>query len=310
MNDEGASRLNSTMGQFLQWPGSKRRLLKPLMGSMPERFSSYAEPFLGSAAVYLALYARGVRVPCRLSDQNPWLIATYEAVREDPDRVHAGLAVHAKAHDGAYFRGVRDTLNAGKLEGADLASAFVYLNKAAWGGLMALGPDGRIKVNPNLTGLPMLPDVATLRIAAQALSHATLLCEDFATCPVVPGQLVYLDPPYEGPGNAGMYGRVSDSLLEDLGDLCRKIDEGGGYFLLSHMNTPTIQADFGHWNLRTLSLRYMLGPGAERRPLVSELLVSNYPFPAWRYISPNAHHLEFNRGQWSEQVIEATLGLS
>ena len=44
---------------FLKWAGGKRQLLSHIEALVPERIDTYFEPFLGGAAVFFWLAARG-----------------------------------------------------------------------------------------------------------------------------------------------------------------------------------------------------------------------------------------------------------
>ena len=77
---------------FLKWAGGKSRLVpmvaEGVAGLAVER---YIEPFLGGGAMFFGLRARGLRAPAILADANPELMATFAAVRDDPEAVIAAL---------------------------------------------------------------------------------------------------------------------------------------------------------------------------------------------------------------------------
>ncbi|WP_281411827.1 DNA adenine methylase [Candidatus Phytoplasma meliae] len=43
------------MQNFINWVGSKKKLLPQLLPLIPKKFKTYYEPFLGSGALYLSL---------------------------------------------------------------------------------------------------------------------------------------------------------------------------------------------------------------------------------------------------------------
>lgn len=94
---------------FLKWAGGKRQLLPHLRQHYPARFGAYIEPFLGSAAVFFDLYARGVLDghDVRLSDSSVDLIGCYTAVRNHVEDVIVELerleAGHRAAPEQHYY---------------------------------------------------------------------------------------------------------------------------------------------------------------------------------------------------------------
>jgi DNA adenine methylase len=98
---------------LLKWAGGKRQLLPEIRRFYPTSFNQYWEPFLGSGAVFFDLCASG-RLrdhPVRLLDNNPDLVACYQAVRDAPDAVIAALerlAAERRRRGSAHYYEVRD----------------------------------------------------------------------------------------------------------------------------------------------------------------------------------------------------------
>src|SRR6188508_1328325 len=92
----------------------------------------------------------------RCSDINPDLIATYEAVRDDPESVIAQLRRLSRLHDEACYYDQRERYNqrAHKTR-AERAAQFIYLNKTCFNGLYRVNRKGDFNVpmgrytNPN-----------------------------------------------------------------------------------------------------------------------------------------------------------------
>jgi len=66
---------------FLKWPGGKRWLADLVVALLGDSNSRYVEPFLGGGAVFFSLKPR----TAVLSDINDDLMATYVAVRDQPE---------------------------------------------------------------------------------------------------------------------------------------------------------------------------------------------------------------------------------
>jgi DNA adenine methylase len=72
---------------FLAWAGGKRWLATRYNQIFPVKYRKYIEPFLGSGAVFFKLRP-SVSI---LSDLNPELTVTYQAIRDNPDAVLKAL---------------------------------------------------------------------------------------------------------------------------------------------------------------------------------------------------------------------------
>jgi DNA adenine methylase len=203
---------------FLKWAGGKRQILPHLRQFVPPSFSRYVEPFLGSAALFLDLYARGVveAHPIVLGDTNADLIGTYAAVAQHVDSVIRALrrlAVgHASSGEEHYYK-IRDTrfnpqrreLDISRTEGPvtyppTLAAMFLYLNRTGFNGLYRLNTRGDFNVPAGRYANPQICDAVNLRAVAAALQSPTVelrhsTFEATVSC-CASGDLVYLDPPY------------------------------------------------------------------------------------------------------------------
>ena len=69
---------------FLKWAGSKRYLLKHMVGALPPTFNTYREPFLGGGSLFFFLRPE----TALLSDIDEDLINTYSAIRDNVDSVN------------------------------------------------------------------------------------------------------------------------------------------------------------------------------------------------------------------------------
>ena len=57
------------------WAGGKRRLLKDILANLPKTWGTYIEPFIGGAAVFLALQEK-YPGPAIINDFNPEIVNT------------------------------------------------------------------------------------------------------------------------------------------------------------------------------------------------------------------------------------------
>jgi len=203
---------------LLKWAGGKRQLLPVLRRFYPARFNRYWEPFLGSAAVFFDLHARGLvhTGGATLADNNPDLIACYRVVRDHPKQVIAEL--HRLAHDheqlgathyydvrnnrfNAQRAALRASANGGELVYSPaLAAMFIYLNRTGYNGLFRLNASGEFNVPAGRYAKPRICDEANLRRVSDALARTSVSLEEQRFEAVVDmaraGDFLYFDPPY------------------------------------------------------------------------------------------------------------------
>ena len=213
-----AARPEAAVRPFLKWAGGKRQLLPHLRQFVPVMFSRYFEPFLGSGAMFLDLYARGEigSRPVVLSDTNADLIGSYIAVARRVEDVIRNLLVLATGHESGgqrhyyevrdeRFNPLRRKLDVRRLEGAitypvKLAAMFIYLNRTGFNGLYRLNARGDFNVPAGRYSNPRICDAANLRAVAAALQSSTADLRHarfeatVSTC--LRGDFVYFDPPY------------------------------------------------------------------------------------------------------------------
>jgi DNA adenine methylase len=300
---------------LLKWAGGKRQLLPVFRRFYPETFSSYLEPFLGSAAVFLDLWTAGRVSPrhAHLTDRNPDLIACYAAVRDHTDAVIAALNRLQREHrrDGAkhYYR-IRERFNSHRRvrglargnESPALAAMLIYLNRTGYNGLFRLNAAGEFNVPAGRYLRPVVCDPDLVRSIAGALRGASLACCPFdeAIGRAAPGDLLYFDPPYEPLTATARFGaytaqRFSMQDQERLCDAVVALACRGCFVMLSNSSAAAVRslyeraastsssARLGLWQVLARRAINSRGSG---RGLIPELLLTNLePRPA---ASPDA----------------------
>ncbi|MEZ5288725.1 MAG: Dam family site-specific DNA-(adenine-N6)-methyltransferase [Vicinamibacterales bacterium] len=204
---------------FLKWAGGKRQLLPELRRYYPHRVQSYAEPFLGSGAVFFDLAARGVLrgARVRLTDRNEDLVACYRAIRDQVEEVIARLRVlearHRRDPELCFYR-VRDQqfnpLRRARAERgrsgppadeAELAALLIYLNRTCFNGLYRLNAQGDFNTPMGRYANPAICDASNLRAVSRLLGETAAAIEhaDFASAAegAGAGAMAYFDPPYD-----------------------------------------------------------------------------------------------------------------
>ncbi len=268
---------------ILKWAGGKGRLLAQLEPLLPPGVDEmrHVEPFLGGGALFFA------RAPERalVSDANPALVGTYEAVRDRVEDVIVGLARLAREHDEeAYYR-VRDRYNGGGLDAVERAATFIYLNRTCFNGLHRVNRRGEFNVPAGRYAKPRIVDKDGLRAASLALARAELFHASFESLleRARPGDFVYLDPPYAPVSETASFTSYArDGFGPDeqvrLRDVFRALDRRGCKLMLSNSDVRFIRDLYRGYRIDVVAAPRAINCNAERRGLVSEVVVRNYRF--------------------------------
>lgn len=186
---------------FVKWVGGKRQLLPELRKRVPGTWDpdrdAYAEPFVGSGALYFELRPKRAR----LSDLSLELVTCWRTVRNDV----ASLIRQLKSLERRYRLDPQSTYyevrgwSPKDLDAATMSARFILLNKAGFNGLYRVNKSGMFNSpwgkNPSVT----ICDDENLHRCSDLMHSGDVMIGhgDFATDRNFhPGTLLYLDPPY------------------------------------------------------------------------------------------------------------------
>lgn len=253
----------------VKWAGGKRKLLPELMATLPERYARVYEPFAGGAALTLALDCTAV-----LGDANADLVAMYRQVAADPERVVAELQCHAELHSEAHYLAIRQRWNA-CISARRHAADMIYLNRTCFNGLWRVNLSGQFNV-PWGKHATFAPDLDNLRRAAARLAEVELRTGDYrdTVADAGPGDVVYLDPPYDGAGVA--YTAIRDDGAAGQAEVAftaRQLRARGCHVLVSNADTPRIRALYAGWEMREVSRAGTISCKGSGRARVGELII-------------------------------------
>jgi DNA adenine methylase len=274
-------------GPFLKWAGGKSQLLEQFTPFFPKQFDRYAEPFVGSGAVFWHLiHLRDLAVvtfaEARLSDSNGELVNCYAAVRDHVEELIAALAVLKREHNEATYYRVRGQ-NTKRLTPLRRAARLIYLNKTCFNGLYRVNSKGQFNVPIGSYVNPSIFDPNRLRLASAALKGVDIVEEDFRR--VLDwsraGDFVYFDPPYVPISSTSSFTSYTKASFgpkeqEELADVFRELTRRGTKAMLSNSWVPFTLARYQEFNVIEVKAARVINSNADRRGKVSELLVINY----------------------------------
>jgi DNA adenine methylase len=258
----------------LKWAGGKQALASQLLPYMPTDFGRYFEPFAGGLSVFLQLQPE----KAALSDQNHWLMETYQAIRENCEDV--ADALERLPNTRRDFLRIR-AVDPRALGPAQRAAHLIYLNKTCFRGLFRVNRFGQFNV-PYGDYNRRYFDPENLRRVSQRLARANIRCGDFELGleGITSADFAYLDPPYYKLGGYSDFNRYTSCQFRErdhirLASVCREFDNRGVRWALTNSDTPLVRALFKGFKIRRILARREINLVSQKRDVV-ELLVTNY----------------------------------
>ena len=271
------------MGEpLVRWVGGKTQLLPEILQRVPSDVATYHEPFVGGAAVLLALSPARAHA----ADTNAELINFYQMSQEHPAAV-CDAAERLHWDEQSYYE-VRawdraaDFLQA--VSPVERAARFLFLQKTSFQGLWRVNSKRGYHNTPYGHPKRYVIDRAQVERFSLEASNVSFACEDFEACldRAEAGDFAYLDPPYVpiSPTASFTAYTVNRFTVADqvrLRDCCCRLDDRGVRFLLSNSDCADARGLYAdRFNVSTVPVRRNVAARAASRGLATEVLVSNY----------------------------------
>ena len=267
----------------LKWVGGKRQLLDTLTPLLPQKISTYCEPFVGGGALLYALQPRTAYV----NDINDELIRVYEIIRKDVESLILALEEFQNQSD--YYYAVRDWDRDKKkysiLSDTQKAARILYLNKTCYNGLFRVNSAGEFNSpfgsyrSPNIVNAPTLRAVSSYLNAATI--HLTSLDYEEVLKSLPKEAFVYLDPPYDPVSDTSSFtgyakGGFSRTEQIRLRMCCDELNKRGLKFMLSNSATDFIKEQYAAYHITIVQAKRAVNSDASKRGEINEVVVRNY----------------------------------
>jgi DNA adenine methylase len=280
----------------VKWAGGKSRLVPRLVDLMPPGpIETYAEPFMGGAAMFFHLAAQPKRRFARavLSDMNADLVAVYQSIQSRLDalidRVRTLRDEHmrreGKRRSDHYYE-IRDQ-NASKMKPIDRAARLLFLNKTCFNGLWRVNAAGKFNVPYGRYEKPKILDVDVLRAAHDALDGVRIVLGDYTkvTRDLGAGDFAYFDPPYVPVSKTSSFTSYAKDGFgpkeqEELAAELRRLQSAGVAAMLSNAYSPETRALYRGLRQTTVPAARAINSDPKKRGDVDEIVVMTYPLPA------------------------------
>jgi len=200
--------MNGKTPHIVQYQGSKRLLAPQILQYMPHKFKRLLEPFSGMAAISIAVAKENRAGEYLINDINEPIVSILKTAIETPaalieayTKVWSEQFLHPDGHL-KHFYYIRDRFN----DGEQTAANMLYLLARCVKGSVRYGKNGNFNQSPDKRRHGTNPkNIACNVYAISSLLKGRSLFSSFDYRKVLaiaqPGDLVYMDPPYQGVSN-------------------------------------------------------------------------------------------------------------
>ncbi len=267
----------SDVKPFVKWAGGKRKLVKKFSHLVPNSYETYFEPFVGGGAVFFYLNPK----KATLNDLNDELINVYRVIKNKPDDLMKELdKLQPNVNSKDFYYELRSTEVKNR---AKKAARTIYLNKTGFNGMYRVNSKGKFNIPFGDMKNVKLYSEENILSCSEYLQRADLISGDYSKLIEKIGceDFVYLDPPYVPISDTAHFTSYTKDKFgvkeqEKLAEFCKKIDEKGGYFLLSNSDTAFCRDLYSNYNITTIKASRSIAAKGASRKAVSEVIVSNY----------------------------------
>ncbi|MDR1439290.1 MAG: DNA adenine methylase [Clostridiales bacterium] len=233
--------MNGKVPHIVQYQGSKRLLAPQILSYMPKRFNRLIEPFAGMAAITIAV-AQERRADCYcINDINAPLVKMLRAAVETPAELTESYCAlwceqfeYPEGHVQHYYH-VRDMFNSGDQSAANT----LYLLARCVKGAVRYGKNGLFNQSPDKRRHGSKPDNVKENvciISGLLKGKAAFFANDYHEILEMarPGDLVYMDPPYQGVSNARDNRYLSGLEFSEFASSLELLNKRGIDYLVSY----------------------------------------------------------------------------
>ncbi len=242
--------------------------------------------------------------PAVLSDVNEELVTMYRAVQRSPEAVLGELdSIRARFLEAStwerfkeVYRGLRDDprfVRSGEplagVSDVEVAARMIALNKTCHNGLFRQNKSGRFnvpagrKTKSSTVEVPIFAARENLLRVHEALDGADIVVMDVVAAieAAMPGELVYIDPPYWPAKEGGFTGYVAGGFAEaDHHRVVKAALEAsarGVLIAISNHDLPATRNLYRGFHVAKLMVPHQMNRDGTKRGAVPELLATTFP---------------------------------
>ena len=233
--------MNGKIPHIVQYQGSKRKLAAQILEYMPRKFNRLLEPFSGMAAISIAVAYEQRAKSYHINDINKPLIKILEAAVNSPESlIHAYRNLwneqftFSESHLEHYYE-VRNRFNAGDASAVNM----LYLLARCVKGSVRYSSEGKFNQSPDKRRHGTNPD--NLQKNVLSISHllkglTVFTAKDYREilAEAKRGDIVYMDPPYQGVSNVRDNRYLSGLDFNEFAVALDDLNKRGIDFLISY----------------------------------------------------------------------------
>lgn len=236
--------MNGTTPHIVQYQGSKRNLAPQILQYMPKRFNRLIEPFAGMAAITIAVSMQRRAKSYLLNDLNEPLINVLRESITNPQQLiedYTRVWSEQLTYQGGsveHFYKVRNDFN----NGDQCAANMLYLLARCVKGSVRYSSSGQFNQSPDKRRMGTNPKnlARNILLISRCLKDKTLFSsKDYREVArsARPGDVVYMDPPYQGVCSSRDSRYFSGIDFNDFVECVEDLNQRGIDFVISYDGT-------------------------------------------------------------------------
>lgn len=233
--------MTGTTPHIVQYQGSKRMLAPQILQYMPQKFNRLVEPFAGMAAITIAVAQKRRANKFVVNDLNEPLVRLLKAAIVMPNQLIDDYTclweeqfTYCEGSVAHYYK-VRDDFNNGNQCPANM----LYLLARCVKGAVRYGRNGMFNQSPDKRRNGTSPKTLAPNVAA--ISRYLKGCIEFHStdyrnilAATTEGDIVYMDPPYQGVSNVRDSRYCSGVDFYDFVEAIDRLNKRGIDFIISY----------------------------------------------------------------------------
>lgn len=236
--------MNGTTPHIVQYQGSKRNLAPQILRYIPQKFNRLIEPFAGMAAITIAVSSQNRADRYLLNDLNKPLVNILEESITNPQRLidnYTKVWCEQLTFEGGsveHFYKVREDFN----KGDQCAANMLYLLARCVKGSVRYSSSGMFNQSPDKRRMGTNPKnlARNVYMISSLLKGKTeFMSNDYreVTKNAKPGDIVYMDPPYQGVCTSRDCRYFSGIDFNEFVDCVEDLNRRGIDFIISYDGT-------------------------------------------------------------------------
>jgi DNA adenine methylase len=236
--------VNGKVPHIVQYQGSKRILAPQILQYMPQKFDRLIEPFSGMAAITIASAAEKRAREYIVNDLNLPIVKLLECAIQTPDELirqysdiwHEQFCYSTNHVD--HFYHIRDRYNSGEHS----PEIMLYLLARCVKGAVRYGRNGKFNQSPDkrrngtnpkniASNVRQISCLLKGRVVFSAIDYKEILGM------AQPGDLVYMDPPYQGVSNVRDHRYCAGVEFDEFAQAVTILNKKGVDYIISYDGT-------------------------------------------------------------------------